>query len=75
MTVQPVYLQAEDALELGELLGFLGRWLAGDGERLGASISRFAGNDTYGINDLREDILRFAFMLGDDDLLIGRRER
>jgi hypothetical protein len=69
-------LDADDAVELGELLDLLARWFASDREGIGASIARFIGDRSYGIDDLRGDVSRFAFMLGGDgDLLIGRPER
>lgn len=76
MKVQPVCLDADDAVELGELLEFLGRWLASDSDALAASITRIAGHDTYGIDDLRNDVSRFAFILGGDgELLVGGYEQ
>jgi hypothetical protein len=76
MKVQPVYFDAEDAVELGELLEFLGRWLANDREGLGASIAYFVANDAYGIDELRDDVSRFAFMFGGDgDLIVSRLDR
>ena len=76
MQVRPVCLDAGDAVELGELLGFLGAWLAGDDVRLGASLGRFVGAG-YGIDELRADVSRFAFLLGGDgaELFIGGDER
>ena len=77
MTVRPVCLDAGDAVELGELLEFLGRWLGCDGERLAASFCRFIGSGGYGIDELRADVERFAFLLGgtDGELLFDGGER
>lgn len=73
MKVRPVCLDAADAVELGELLEFLGRWLVSDGDRLGASFGRFVGTAGYGISELRADVSRFALLLcgTDAELLFG----
>ena len=52
---------------LAELLQFLSGWLARDPGRLGASLEEFAGNPAYNISQLRDDLNRFAFLLGGDD--------
>ena len=44
MTVGPECLGAGDAVEIGELLEFVGRWLAEDRQCLTESLSRFVGN-------------------------------
>ena len=73
MAVPPVCLDAVDAVELGETLGFIGDWLWSDRERLAESLRRFVGIDGYDIDDLRRDLSRFGFLLGvtDGDLLFG----
>jgi hypothetical protein len=77
MKVLAVWLDAGDAVELGELLEFLGRWLACDGDRVAASFGRFVGSVGYDIDELRADLSRFAFLLGgtDGELLFGGDER
>ena len=77
MTVGPECLEADEAVELGELLEFVGRWLADDDQCLAESLSRFVGNGGYDINELRADLSRFAFLLGGDDgaSLFGGDER
>ena len=72
MTVRPVFLDAVDALELGELLQFLRCWLDCDGAGVAGSFGRFVG-DGYDIDGLRADLSRFAFLLAGDDgeLLFG----
>lgn len=77
MTVRPVCLDPLDAVELGEMLEFVGQWLASDGDRLGASLARFMGTDSYGIEELRADVMRFAFLLPgtDGELLFGEAQR
>ena len=77
MKVRPVCLDAADAVELGELLEFLGGWLVSDGDRIGASLGRFVGTAGYGISELQADVSRFAFLLGgtDGELLFGGDER
>lgn len=67
MTVPQVCLDAGDAFELGELLGFLDNWITCDRARLARSLGRFVGSDGYGIDQLQEDLSRFGFLLGFSD--------
>ncbi|MFN0181048.1 MAG: hypothetical protein ACKVZ0_19755 [Gemmatimonadales bacterium] len=67
MTVGRECLDADEAVELGELLEFVGRWLADDGERLAESLGRFVGIGGYDIGELCADLSRFAVLLGVDD--------
>jgi len=67
MRVRPVCLDVDEAMELGELLEFLGRWLASDRERLAVSFARFVGSAGYDIDALRVDVSRFAFLLDGND--------
>ena len=60
-------LDATDAAELAELLQFLSRWLARDPARLGACLEDFAGHPAYSTRQLRQDLERFAFLLGGSD--------
>ena len=60
-------LDAVDAFELAELLQFLASWLARDPDRLGASLAGYVGHPAYGTAQLRQDLGRFAFLLGGDD--------
>jgi hypothetical protein len=58
-------LPGDDAVELGELLGFLHDWLSTTTTDASASLRRF----TLGLIDLdelRSDLARFAFALGVD---------
>jgi hypothetical protein len=64
MTVRPVCLDAGDAVELGELLEFLGNWLVSDREILAVSPCRFVGSADYEIGEFRADVLRLAGLLG-----------
>jgi hypothetical protein len=58
-------LDAGDAAELAELLGFLADWLdGGDRPQLAASLHRFIGTSGYDLDGLRADLARFAFLLG-----------
>ncbi|MHB1511561.1 MAG: hypothetical protein ACYCST_21380 [Acidimicrobiales bacterium] len=67
MTLQPVCLEAGDTVELGEMLGFLGQWLASERAVLRASLRRFVGTEGYDAEMLRADVLRFEFLLGTSD--------
>ena len=67
MTVRPVLLDAGEALELGELLGFLRCWLDRDGDCLAGPFGRFVGNGGYDFNELHRDLSRFALLLGCDN--------
>ena len=59
-------VDVSDAMELVEMLTFLGEWLdSSDGPALNASLQRFA-HDAHDTADLRTDLARFAFMLGGD---------
>jgi hypothetical protein len=62
-----VKLDAADAAELAEMLQFLSEWLARDPGGLGASLAQFVGHPAYGIIQLRQDLERFAFLLGGSD--------
>jgi hypothetical protein len=77
MTVPQVCLDAGDAVELGEMLGFIGDWLLSDRDRLAESLRRFVGVDGYDIGQLHEDLARFGFLLGvtDGEVLFGGDER
>jgi hypothetical protein len=56
-----------DAIELAELLEFLGNWLESDHGNLAGSLARFIGGTAYGPGSLREDFARFRFLLGATD--------
>jgi hypothetical protein len=61
-------LDPVDAIELGEMLEFLRDWLGGtDNALLAASLRRFIGTDGYDLTELRRDLARFTFLLGNDD--------
>lgn len=61
--VAPVSLAAEDAVELAEMLEFLGEWIDSDHDRLSTIFDRFAAG-LYDIDELRGDLARFVFLLG-----------
>jgi hypothetical protein len=42
-------------------------WLARDPARLAASLEEFAGHPAYGLDQLRDDLERFAFLPGGSD--------
>jgi hypothetical protein len=58
---------AADAAELAEMLQFLSQWLGRDPARLGPSLAEFVGHPAYGLAQLRQDLERFAFLLGGSD--------
>ena len=58
-------LEAGDAAELAELLEFVREWLGGDAG-LAGSLGRFCGVAGYGVEELRADLIRVAFLLGGD---------
>ena len=60
-------LDVGDAVELAELLEFLGGWLEYDHGSLAASLARFVGNTAYGPASLCEYFARFRFLLGVTD--------
>jgi hypothetical protein len=67
MTDLPTPLDPADIAELGELVQFLDAWLACDHEHLDPSLIRFVGHHAYNITQLREDLGRFAVLLGAED--------
>ncbi len=64
--VVAVRLRAEHAVELGELLEFLGGWLDHAPDVLADALVSFCGAG-YTVEDLRADVARFAFLLGGGD--------
>jgi hypothetical protein len=60
-------LNAEDTIELAEMLQFPGDWLEHDHDALAPSLARFAGTPACSPATLREDIARFRFLLGATD--------
>jgi hypothetical protein len=67
MTDPSTPLDPADIAELGELVQFLDAWLACDHEYLDQSLIRFVGHHSYNINRLREDVGRFAVLLGAEE--------
>ena len=63
-----ITLDLSDAAELAETLTFITRWLSGSQEQiLAESLAAFVGHPAYGIETLRADLHRFAFLLGETD--------
>ena len=60
-------LDVVDAAELAELLQFLSSWIASDPARLTPSLLDYVGHPAYGPDQLRQDMDRFAFLLGGND--------
>jgi hypothetical protein len=68
MPTHDLRLNATDAAELSELLTFLSDWLdSTDSNQLAASLQRFVGTTGYDLTELRTDLARFTFLLGNDD--------
>jgi len=63
--VAGVCLRAEHAIELGELLEFVGHWLDGAPEVFGDALVSFCGAG-YTLGELRDDLARFVLLLGGD---------
>jgi len=61
-----VSLDATDAVELGELLEFLHDWTGHLPVLVSRSLASYIGGEGYGLDDLRGDLARFAFLLGGD---------
>lgn len=69
-----IRLELGDAVELAELLTFLADWLSVSQQRpLADSLTAFGGHDAFDIDDLRNDLHRFVFLLGlsDGEQLFG----
>jgi hypothetical protein len=62
-----VRIDAADAIELNQLLRFVGDWLAADPDRLGTSLHQFVGSPGYDPTHLQADLNRFTFLLGGHD--------
>ena len=63
-----IRLDLGDAAELAELLTFLANWLSGSQKQaLGESFAAFVGHPAYHTGNLRADLHRFAFLLGQTD--------
>lgn len=58
-------LRDDDAVELTELLEFLGDWIDAAHNDLADAMASFT-NDGYTVDELRADLARFAFLLGGD---------
>lgn len=62
-----IMLDLNDAAELGQLLAFLDDWLGADRPTFEPSLGRFVGHSGYHLDQLRSDLRRFAFLIGDTD--------
>jgi hypothetical protein len=62
-----IKLDHADATELAELLTFLTGWLTTDPDTLQTSLTHYVGHPAYGLNQLGQDLHRFAFLLGGND--------
>ena len=63
-----IRLDMVDAAELAEMLTFLADWLTGSQKHILAdSPATLVGHPAYDTSDLRADLYRFAFLLGETD--------
>ena len=62
-----INLDTADAIELAELPAFPAAWLAADPGTLSPSLLAYVGHPAYGLDALRCDLDRFAFLLGGND--------
>ena len=61
-------LDLGDAIELAEPLTFLTDWLSGSQQQpLADSLAAYVGYDRYSIDERRNDLHRFVFLLGLND--------
>lgn len=74
MNVRPVSLDADDAIELAELLEFLTAFL--DDHDIVSALGQFTAWG-YSSEELRADLARFAFLLGGsgERFILGESER
>jgi hypothetical protein len=63
MRTPTIGLDPADAIELAELLAFMGDWLEDAPDRVGVWLARFTSYG-YDLDELRADLARFAFLLG-----------
>ena len=61
-----VRLDASDAVELAEMLTFIGDLLHHDRVQLAELLLNFVGNDSYDLGTLHADLAGFCFLLCDD---------
>jgi hypothetical protein len=69
-----ICLELSDAVELAELFTFLTDWVSGTQKPILAdSLTAFVGHAAYNVDELRNDLHRFVFLLGlsDGEQLFG----
>lgn len=64
-------LEMHETMELGELLQFVEHWLAEAPPAVEQSFARFLGASGYDLVELRTDLRRFAFLLGEAETFFG----
>jgi len=65
-------LDLADAAELVGMLELISGWIAAHHQTLDPALAAYIGSDSYDLDDLRNDIERFIFLLGGDgDVLFG----
>jgi hypothetical protein len=62
-----ITLDTADAAELAETLQLITQWLTADPATLAPSFLAYIGHPAYGIQQLQDDLHRFAFLLGGND--------
>jgi hypothetical protein len=72
-----ISIDTADAIELAEILTFIGDWLTAAPDRLSQSLLAYIDHPGYGLEALHSDLDRFAFLLPGDDSedVLGRRVR
>lgn len=67
-----ISLDPADATELAGMLELISGWIAVHHQTLDPALAAYIGSDAYNLDDLRNDIERFVFLLGGDgDALFG----
>jgi hypothetical protein len=69
MTTPPI--DPVEIVELGEIFAYLIDWFDADASRLAASLHTF-NEGHYTLDELRDDLLRYAFLIGTDTDFLDR---
>lgn len=61
-----ISIDPADATELIGMLELISGWMCAHHHRLAPALAAYIGSDAYNLDDLRDDIGRFIFLLGGD---------